>query len=148
MGHDPRRVKEIPPRRNEPPEPLPPPATKSAPRSHPPTRDDEPRESMDQTSTGDNSDLSKHDVAVTVFARCEGADYRDASSIVEAALRALLREHGTRQDDRSSRIVLHLRDGDVPVDVHQVMDAGVAAANGYLWLRPTNRAFPWSDEHQ
>ncbi|MBB3665968.1 hypothetical protein FB384_004927 [Prauserella sediminis] len=89
-----------------------------------------------------------HDVAVTVFARCEGVDYGEAANLAMAAVRSLFRQHGTTQDDGSRRLVLHMRDEDVPVDVHYVTEAGQAVRSGYLWLHPTKQAYPRADESQ
>lgn len=80
--------------------------------------------------------LEKYQVSVTVFATAPGVDAGDASNRLEFAIRKLLRESNDgyvlTDDGRNGT------NEDMPI--HLVMDTGVAAGNGYLWVRPTQKA--------
>lgn len=36
----------------------------------------------------------------------------------------------------------NLRGEEINIQVREVMEAGLAAGNGYLWMEPTSKAFP------
>lgn len=75
-------------------------------------------------------------VAVTVFCTVpEGED--DKAAVI--AVRQALTGHAMRLP-----ITVHatFASGSVPVTVAAVEETGTAAANGCLWITPTNRAYP------
>lgn len=79
------------------------------------------------------------DVAVVVFARAAGADASDAAHRVERAVQDAVGQERPlphRQDTVKGRVVRFIN----------VMEVGMAAGNGYLWTRPTIKAFRWLDE--
>lgn len=72
--------------------------------------------------------------AVTVFIETDHeGDARDAAEVFRQAL---------RQNLGDSTYMSHPRMGEITVIIHDVMEAGVAAGNGYLWMEPTSKAFP------
>jgi hypothetical protein len=83
------------------------------------------------------TDLPEHRVAVTVFATVRAVDERDGGSIVEHALRDLIK----RCADGDGHLVVYLHGEPRPVSVVDVMETGMAAGNGYLWLRPTPKSY-------
>lgn len=89
-------------------------------------------------------------VAVTLFCEAEGVDEMDAAAHATRAIRqALAGSPIARLPLTLPSVVAYPgRSGEhvfEPVVVHQVMDAGMAAGNGYLWLRPTSKAFREGD---
>lgn len=73
-------------------------------------------------------------VAVTVFATANGTDYQDAADRVIQALRRVTRKP----------LPLPHRASDVEdafIDVVEVIEAGTAARNGFLTVRPFNLAW-------
>ena len=77
-------------------------------------------------------------VAVTVFVTARGVDQaeaqHDAESAVRHALRSVAVEHSVLETP-------HRTGGSFRVRVHKVMDTTTAGINGYLEVRPTNRAY-------
>lgn len=94
---------------------------------------------------------SKHRIAITVFCVAEGVDEIDAGHAAEFAVRKALGQGQPRPTPYNLDPVI-LSPGTprerslTPVEVHDVIDTGVAAGNGYLWLRPTIRAYHTTDE--
>jgi len=91
--------------------------------------------------------MAVHQVAVTVFCVAEGADYVDAGSHAAMAIRkALSGEQVAPMPYALEPVVLYPGRANEwslePVVVHDVMETGMAAGNGYLWLRPTVKSFP------
>lgn len=84
------------------------------------------------------TDREKHRVAVVVFAEVEAVDHGEAAYIARRSVRAALADGGLPAevgfDHRSGQ---HL-----DATVHDVMDLGMAARDGYLWTTPTSRAYP------
>lgn len=73
--------------------------------------------------------------AVVLFVESESAD----DPIELAALTsAALWQNGTKTDGLSATLQGH----QYHVRVHQVMEAGQALGNGYLWAEVTSKAFP------
>lgn len=98
------------------------------------------------------SDREEFQVAVTVFATAKGVDYRDAAHGVEFAVKHALAQAGT-YDHGTFHVEVPGRESMfapnhcyLAIDVHDVMEAGMAAGNGYLWLVPTIKAFPRKDD--
>jgi hypothetical protein len=90
---------------------------------------------------------SKRRVAIAVFCEVEAVDERDAAHIATVALRGAIARDGKASDDLHVALLPFRmrRDGKIitrDVAVHDVMDAGMAAGNGYLWTRPTSKAYP------
>lgn len=83
------------------------------------------------------SELSRHRVAVTVFATVESVDERDGGHILTYAVRRALRS----ALDEAGHLPFESSSGTRTVRVHDVMDTGMAAGSGYLWLAPTSKAF-------
>jgi hypothetical protein len=88
-----------------------------------------------------------HRVAVVVFAECEGADYHDAAMGAQMSLNQFFREHA-EGDYKSWTIPSPPRKDGYKWDttIHDVVEVGIAAGNGYLWTRPTRKAFPRPDD--
>jgi hypothetical protein len=87
--------------------------------------------------------MEKHRIAVTVFVEAEGVDRLDASHIGALAVRmSLIRQMNANHElsftDRYGRTYT--------VPMHGVMETGMAAGNGYLWVEPTSKAYPRDDE--
>jgi hypothetical protein len=80
--------------------------------------------------------LDTYEVAVTVFARVPGRDAGDAANRLEAALRYQMRWNadGLCLPEAPRGATGY----DIPV--HDVMETGVALANGFLWARVTTKA--------
>jgi hypothetical protein len=77
------------------------------------------------------TDLPEQRVAITVFVTVPAIDERDAAAIAEYAIRDTLNDQQivtVRNEARTVRIV-------------DVMDTGMAAGNGYLWLHPTPKSY-------
>jgi len=58
----------------------------------------------------------------------------DMGSVVKWALREL----GVMKNGLTTTV----RGEELKIEVHDVMEAGIAAGNGYLWMEPTSKAFP------
>jgi hypothetical protein len=97
----------------------------------------------------------RHRVAVVVFCETEGVDYHDAGTGAVMAIEHALNGGETGAtghaalarvasgDDNPPRVGFIRKDGlRVMADVHDVMEIGMAAGNGYLWTHPTRKAFP------
>lgn len=84
-------------------------------------------------------DLPEQRVAVTVFATVRAVDTQDAGAIASIAIRHALREASV--DPIKAVLACPHRDGDIPVRIHQVMETGMAAGNGYLWTHTTSKAY-------
>jgi hypothetical protein len=92
--------------------------------------------------------MSKHRIAVTVFCIAEGVDEVDAGHAAEYAVRQALGQGRPKPTPYAlDPVVIYPGAQPLPpVEVHEVMDTGVAAGNGYLWLRPTSRGYHAPDE--
>lgn len=88
------------------------------------------------------SDLAKHRVAVTLFATVECVDGRDGGHILTYAVRHALRS----ALNEAGHLPFESHNGTRTIRVHDVMDTGMAAGNGYLWLEPTSKAFRETEE--
>jgi hypothetical protein len=81
-------------------------------------------------------------VAVVVFADVTG-EISDAHHLVER----LIREHFGYDGEEHSIAMRGAAAGrEFRIRVHEVMEAGMAAGNGYLWTKVTSKAFrqyPW-----
>lgn len=75
-------------------------------------------------------------VAITVF--CTVPEGEDDNAAVVALRQAL----SGRAMSLPVTVPATFVSGSVPVTVAAVEETGTAAANGYLWTRPTNRAYP------
>jgi hypothetical protein len=79
----------------------------------------------------------KHRVAVAVFLEVDGFDEDDAGMGGMLAVRqALGAIRGLPQE-----ITFRAANGEHAAQVVEVMELGIAAGNGYLWTRPTGKAF-------
>lgn len=75
--------------------------------------------------------------AVTLFIETEfDCDPLEASSFFKLALR--------KQVGDTVKLS-HPKLGEISYTIHEAMDAGMAAGNGYLWMAPTGKAFPRPD---
>lgn len=92
----------------------------------------------------DNSDLPEHRVAMVVFTTVRAVDAIDAANIASHAIRSALKTSSVEAPIRT--IMARFREAAVPVQVHDVMDLGVAGGNGYVWIKPTNRAYFSAEE--
>jgi hypothetical protein len=80
-------------------------------------------------------ELDWHDVGVVVFMRAPGVDARDAAARAEWALRRAIRA------TPDASLTDEGRNGTgAAMPVVDLMEVGMAAGNGYLWLRPTPKA--------
>lgn len=90
-------------------------------------------------------DMEEHDVAIAVFIRAHGIDKSDAVGRADRAIRRALREIATD----AGAVLDEGRNGTgEPMPVLRLMEVGMAARNGYLWLAPTSmaareRGLPW-----
>lgn len=89
-----------------------------------------------------------HRVAVTVFATARGHDRRQAAMAARMAVHSAIAGAGSKSTAGYTRVevdgaVSRFAPSDtyVVVDVHEVVDTGVALAGGYLWCEPTTKAF-------
>jgi len=80
-----------------------------------------------------------HRVAVVVFVEAEGIDERDAGSAAMLAVRQALA--GPRLGLPADIILRMANRPDEALKVVDVIEVGMAAGNGYLWTRPTSKAF-------
>lgn len=94
----------------------------------------------------DNSDLPEHRVAMVLFTTVRAADKLDAQAVARHAIVSALNDSGVVRPYRPATILVRFRDSEIPVQVHDVMDLGVAGGNGYVWIQPTNRAFYFAEE--
>lgn len=99
---------------------------------------------------------STHRVAITVFCTAKGAYRIDATHAATMAIRHALGTAGTYGALENGRPDFHIEAAGkdsmfVPnhcylaVDVHEVIETGMAAGNGLLWLEPTLKAYPRED---
>lgn len=73
--------------------------------------------------------------AVVLFVESEsGGDPIDLAGLVSAALW----QNGVKTDGLTAT----LHGAEHRITVHQVMEAGLAMGNGYLWTEVTSKAFP------
>lgn len=103
----------------------------------------------------DEPEEKEFKVSTTVFSTVKAHSQHDANFIAAQAVKHVLNEVGTYNsgpakwdlglftlsiDGKDSKFL----PGHVKVDlgVFEVMDTGMAAGNGYLWLEPTGKAFP------
>src|SRR5436309_9023724 len=98
--------------------------------------DQEERRVMDEFSA---VSPTSHRVAITVFTTAEGVDLGDASAIAKRAVWRALAAANTNPDGWT--IIAQFSDEPLPVQIHDVIDTGMAAGNGYLWLEPTAKAY-------
>jgi hypothetical protein len=97
---------------------------------------------MTEPAVQDNADLPEFDVAVVVFTRVRGVDRIDASHIAESAVaRAIMDAPAPPGADLVLRRTTQTQNLQVPVQVAQVRELGIACGNGYLWVEPTKRAY-------
>lgn len=80
-----------------------------------------------------------HRVAVVVFVEAKGIDERDAGTGATLAVRQALA--GPRLGLPADITLTMANRPDEPVTVVDVREVGEAAGNGYLWTRPTSKAF-------
>lgn len=88
----------------------------------------------------DNSDLPEHRVAMVVFTTVRAVDELDGHGIVRHAIRSALKAESIDTD--KVLLLARFRDAAVAVRVHDLVEVGTAAGNGYLWTRPTSKAYP------
>ena len=88
----------------------------------------------------DRDELEAFRVPVTVFATVRGVDFGDAAAIAEVAVRNTLRAAGTGEE-KATLCVEHRRLGTLEVQVHKVMETGMAGINGYLWTEASSKAY-------
>lgn len=80
------------------------------------------------------SEMKKHRVAVVVFMDVEAVDEQDAGNVADMMLRDVIRLVGSHR-------ILTSRDNVWEGEIHSTMELGMAAGNGYLWTRPTGKAW-------
>lgn len=84
-------------------------------------------------------------VALVVFCEASGADAYDAAYHAQRALTQQLSPNHARPAllnpvSFPNGVTLP------PVVVHDVIEVGMAAGNGYLWTSPTSKAFPRKED--
>lgn len=112
---------------------------------------------VDDRDPGDERDV--HRVAITVFMDTKGVDRMDASHRAAAVVRQALWERRTPGEEGKPTWPYTVevdgssveRPGFVPnhyiiTRVHEIMDAGMALGNGYLWADVTRKAYPSGDD--
>lgn len=82
----------------------------------------------------------KYRTVVVVFVTADGVDERDAGHAAVLAVRTAL---GGDQMRLPVALTRQMRDFTIEAEVVDVQEAGMAAGNGYLWTRPTSKA--WSE---
>lgn len=92
----------------------------------------------------DDRALPEHRVAMVVFTTVRAVDQTDAAGIVRHAVRNAVRMASI--DNEAAVLLARFRDARVRVQVHELMDLGMAAGNGYVWIHPTAKAYPRRDE--
>ncbi len=90
-----------------------------------------------------NPDPPEQRVSITVFATVRAVDVQDAGAIASVAISRALR--AANPGPTEVLVMCPMRDGDRPVRIHQVMETGMAAGNGYLWTRATSKAYRESE---
>jgi hypothetical protein len=107
-----------------------------------------PEEDLAENKVEDK--LPWHDVAVVVFARAQGVDYFDASHVAQRAISESLMKN--RSDSSSNgykmSVLANFRDESRTVEIHKLMEVGIAVGNGYLWTSPTKKAFPRQEDDE
>jgi hypothetical protein len=88
----------------------------------------------------DNSDLPEHRVAMIVFTTVRAVDELDGHHIVRHAIRSALAAESVDTD--KVLLLARFRDAEIGVRVHDLIEVGTAARNGYLWTKPTGQAYP------
>ena len=88
----------------------------------------------------DNSDLPEHRVAMVVFTTVRAVDELDGHGIVRHAIRRALVAESI--DTESVLLLAVFRDAEIPVRVHDLVEFGTAARNGYVWTKSTGKAYP------
>lgn len=89
----------------------------------------------------DNSDLPVHQVAMVLFTTVHAVDNLDAAAVARVAIVSALKDSMVVRPHAPATIMARFRDASVPVQVHEVMDLGVAGGNGYVWIKPTSKAY-------
>jgi len=84
-----------------------------------------------------------HRVAVVVFCEVDTDLLEDAEVIAALAVRRAL---ATTDAPRMwpADVSVDAYGSHFPIRAVRVVEAGMAAGNGYLWMRPTSKAFPES----
>jgi hypothetical protein len=92
-------------------------------------------------------------VAIVVFASVKKTDVPDeieAFSTAELSIKRTLAGGDTlaRKPFKLDRVPHNFAGGGLlaEVTVHEIKDLGVAAGNGYVWVRPTSKAYPRREE--
>lgn len=87
------------------------------------------------------AEREKFRVAIAVFVEVEGVDALDASSAAQMLIRKALQ--GDQWPTGQPFVLHHERPDGVSWDgeVVNVMDVGMAAGNGYLWIEPTAKSW-------
>lgn len=94
----------------------------------------------------DNSDLSEHRVAMVLFTTVCAVDERDAADVARLAIVSALKDSRVVRPHRPATLLAKFRDAEVPVQVHEVMDLGMAGGNGYAWIKPTGKGYPREED--
>lgn len=87
-------------------------------------------------------------VPITVFASVRAADEAEAEFIATAAMRQAFKTCSIQGYTAPLTIQVQLMGDWLPVHIHQLMETGMAAGNGYLWTRASSKAyrdFPMQD---
>lgn len=93
------------------------------------------------------SDRKNFRCAIVIFCESEGVDERDAGTGAVMSISHLLREGGLLGQEYLSIPSPPRPDGrSWETKVHDVIEAGMAIGNGYLWTHVTSKAFPREDD--
>lgn len=84
--------------------------------------------------------MATHRVAVVVFCEVETESDLDAETVAPLAVRRALGGGGLNQQSNAD-LSIDAYGHHFPVGAVRVMEAGIAARNGYLWTRPTPKAY-------
>lgn len=93
----------------------------------------------------DNSDLPEHRVAMVLFTTVRAVDKLDAEAVARHAIVTALGSKVVRPY-RPATIMAKFGESQVPVEVSEVMDLGVAGGNGYVWIKPTSKGYPRKED--
>lgn len=80
-------------------------------------------------------------VPITVFASVRAVDEVDAGFIAVAAMRCAFKTSSIQGYGAPLTIQVQLKGDWLPVHIHQLMETGMAAGNGYLWTHASSKAY-------
>lgn len=101
-----------------------------------------PLEAAEAATDGDETkELPLIRVPITVFASVRAVDEVDAGFIATAAMRRAFKASSIQGHGAPLTIQVQLKGDWLPVHIHQIMETGMAAGNGYLWTTASSKAY-------